>query len=119
MFMNRSGGRRTFGKLGLSHSLSPSTDESHAIMLYLALDAHLSGCKWLVGDDFTLADFSVAAGLCYAVQAKLPLEKISAISGLGFSASKRCQPGKIARREWVDILRRAAAGSAVRSACCR
>ena len=38
------------------------------------LDAHLAGRTWLVGHDITLADFSVAAGLCYAAQAKLPLE---------------------------------------------
>jgi glutathione S-transferase len=38
------------------------------------LDAHLAGRSWLVGSDVTLADFSVGAGLCYAVQANFPLE---------------------------------------------
>jgi glutathione S-transferase len=38
------------------------------------LDAHLAGRQWLVGSGVTLADFSVASGLMYAVPAKLPLE---------------------------------------------
>ncbi len=38
------------------------------------LDDHLANRKWLVGRDLTLADFSVAAGLCYAAQAQFPLD---------------------------------------------
>jgi glutathione S-transferase len=38
------------------------------------LDAHLAGRPWLVGTAITLADFSVASGLSYAVPAKLPIE---------------------------------------------
>ena len=38
------------------------------------LDAHLAGREWLVGKSITLADFSVAAGLCYAGPAQLPLD---------------------------------------------
>jgi glutathione S-transferase len=38
------------------------------------LNAHLTGREWLVGNAITLADFSVAAGLCYAEPAQLPLE---------------------------------------------
>src|SRR5262245_27241027 len=37
------------------------------------LDAHLAKQPWLVGDDVTLADFSVAAPLFYAQEAELPL----------------------------------------------
>lgn len=38
------------------------------------LNQHLADRTWLVGDSITLADFSVAAGLCYAEQAKFPME---------------------------------------------
>lgn len=38
------------------------------------LDDHLAGREWLVGNGLTLADFSVAAGLGYAVPAQFPLE---------------------------------------------
>jgi glutathione S-transferase len=38
------------------------------------LDQHLADRPWLVGGELTLADFSVAAGLCYATQAQFPLE---------------------------------------------
>jgi glutathione S-transferase len=37
------------------------------------LDAHLSKQRHLVGDDPTLADFSVAAPLAYAAEAELPI----------------------------------------------
>jgi glutathione S-transferase len=37
------------------------------------LDDHLATRKWLVGNDVTLADFSVAAGLIYAGEAQMPL----------------------------------------------
>jgi glutathione S-transferase len=37
------------------------------------LDAHLSKRRYLVGNDLTLADFSVAAPLFYAKEAELPL----------------------------------------------
>jgi glutathione S-transferase len=38
------------------------------------LDDHLAGRSWLLGKAVTLADFSVASGLAYAVPARLPLE---------------------------------------------
>ncbi len=38
------------------------------------LDAHLVNRKWLLGNELTLADFSVAAGLCFAGAVQLPLE---------------------------------------------
>ena len=37
------------------------------------LDGHLSSRRYLVGDDLTLADFSVAAPLVYASHAEFPL----------------------------------------------
>jgi glutathione S-transferase len=37
------------------------------------LDAHLSRQPYLAGDDLTLADFSVAALLCHAARAEMPL----------------------------------------------
>jgi glutathione S-transferase len=37
------------------------------------LDEHLAGRTWLVGNEITLADFSVAAGLGFAGPAQLPL----------------------------------------------
>ena len=37
------------------------------------LDAHLTGNRYLAGDELTLADFSVAVPLFYAAQAELPL----------------------------------------------
>ena len=61
--------------------LKGQTDElavAQALSIFHAeaaiLDGYLAGRTWLVGQDVTLADFSVAAGLCYAGQAKLPLE---------------------------------------------
>ena len=33
-----------------------------------------AGRDWLVGEAITLADFSVAAGLCYCIQAKFPMD---------------------------------------------
>jgi glutathione S-transferase len=40
-----------------------------------ALDAHLKGRNYLVGNGLTLADFSVAAMLIYAQPARFPLDK--------------------------------------------
>jgi glutathione S-transferase len=37
------------------------------------LDAHLSRQPYLVGDELTLADFSVAALLCHSARAEMPL----------------------------------------------
>ncbi|WP_367619688.1 glutathione S-transferase family protein [Caballeronia sp. SEWSISQ10-4 2] len=39
------------------------------------LNQHLRGRKWLVGDDLTIADFSVAVTLPYAKRAAMPLEE--------------------------------------------
>ncbi|CAG4893451.1 glutathione S-transferase family protein [Paraburkholderia gardini] len=39
------------------------------------LDRHLEGRQWLVGDDLTIADFSVAVTLPYAKPAAMPLEE--------------------------------------------
>ncbi|CAG4888976.1 glutathione S-transferase family protein [Paraburkholderia saeva] len=39
------------------------------------LDRHLEGRQWLVGDDLTIADFSVAVSLPYAKAAAIPLEE--------------------------------------------
>ena len=38
------------------------------------LDQALANRRWLVGQEITLADFSVATGLGYAAQAQLPLD---------------------------------------------
>ena len=38
------------------------------------LNQHMKGRKWIVGDNVTLADFSVGAPLTYTEAAKLPLE---------------------------------------------
>ena len=38
------------------------------------LNQHLKGRRWIVGDDVTLADFSVGAPLTYTETAKLPIE---------------------------------------------
>lgn len=43
------------------------------------LNHHLSQHDYLVNDQLTLADFSVASELTYAVMAELPLERYSAI----------------------------------------
>jgi len=40
----------------------------------IVLDAHLSDRKFLVNDTLTLADFSVASDLTYAVPGRFPLE---------------------------------------------
>jgi glutathione S-transferase len=39
------------------------------------LNDHLKGRQWLVGDGLTVADFSVAATLPYAEQARLPVDE--------------------------------------------
>ena len=39
------------------------------------LNQHLQGRQWLVGDDLTIADFSVAVTLPYAKRAAMPLEE--------------------------------------------
>jgi glutathione S-transferase len=44
-----------------------------------ALDAHLKGRNYLVGNGLTLADFSVAAMLIYAQPARFPLDKYANI----------------------------------------
>lgn len=48
-----------------------ATDRFHREAI--ALDAHLAERKFLVGDDLTLADFSAAADLTYAVPGQFPL----------------------------------------------
>jgi len=45
------------------------------------LNNHLSGRKFLVGDNLTVADFAVANTLPYADAAKLPLAEFPAIQG--------------------------------------
>lgn len=37
------------------------------------LDGHLAGRQWMLGDDLTLADYSVAAPLMYTELARLPV----------------------------------------------
>lgn len=61
--------------------LKGQTDEeavAQALPIFTAeaalLEAHLAGREWLVGDALTLADFSVAAGLCYCAQARFPMD---------------------------------------------
>lgn len=44
------------------------------------LEAALAGRDWLVGDEATLADFSVGAGLTYAEPIGLPLEELPNVS---------------------------------------
>jgi glutathione S-transferase len=39
------------------------------------LDQHLKGRKWLLGDDLSVADFSVAVALPYAKSAAMPLDE--------------------------------------------
>ena len=39
------------------------------------LDQHLKGRKWLLGDDLSVADFSVAVALPYASSAAMPLDE--------------------------------------------
>jgi glutathione S-transferase len=39
------------------------------------LNAHLKDRKWLVGDQLTVADFSVAVTLPYAVKAQMPIDE--------------------------------------------
>lgn len=39
------------------------------------LDQHLEGRKWLLGDDLSVADFSVAVTLPYAKSAAMPLDE--------------------------------------------
>lgn len=39
------------------------------------LNAHLKGRKWLLGDDLSVADFSVAVPLAYADAAHMPLNE--------------------------------------------
>jgi glutathione S-transferase len=39
------------------------------------LEAHLTKQQYLVGNALTLADFSVAANLCYAAQTEMPLSR--------------------------------------------
>lgn len=41
------------------------------------LDGHLQGRRWLVGDEMTVADFSVAVTLSHAERAHIPLNEFS------------------------------------------
>jgi len=43
------------------------------------LDRHLRGRRFVVGEQWTLADFSIAAAFCYAAPAKLPWERYNEI----------------------------------------
>ncbi|MBI3772797.1 MAG: glutathione S-transferase family protein [Gammaproteobacteria bacterium] len=43
------------------------------------LDRHLQGRRYMVGDNLTIADFTLAASFCYATLAKLPWESYSNI----------------------------------------
>jgi glutathione S-transferase len=43
------------------------------------LDDHLRGRKYLVGDELTIADFSVAVALPYAEQARIPVREFPQI----------------------------------------
>ncbi|KXU83728.1 glutathione S-transferase [Paraburkholderia monticola] len=43
------------------------------------LDQHLKGRKWLLGDDLSVADFSVAVTLPYAKSAAIPLDEFSEV----------------------------------------
>jgi glutathione S-transferase len=43
------------------------------------LNDHLANRKWLVGDDLTVADFSVAVTLPYAEQAAMPLDEFPVV----------------------------------------
>ncbi len=45
------------------------------------LDSHLADCRWLVGDNLTLADIAVASPLMYLQQARLPLDHCANIRG--------------------------------------
>jgi glutathione S-transferase len=47
--------------------------------LAAVLDVHLAGRTWLVGDDLTLADFTLAAPLMYWDRAQLPLAQYANI----------------------------------------
>ena len=54
----------------------PSKRERGEFRRYAAvLSKHLEKRKWLVGEDVTVADFSVAVTLPYAKQAAMPLEE--------------------------------------------
>lgn len=43
------------------------------------LNQHLKGCKWIVGDNVSLADMSVGAPLTYADAAQFPLESYAEV----------------------------------------
>ncbi len=43
------------------------------------LDGTLKGRKWLTGNDLTVADFSIGAGMVYSEQAKYPMAPYSEI----------------------------------------
>jgi glutathione S-transferase len=43
------------------------------------LDQHLKGRRWLLGNDLSVADFSVAVTLPYAKSAAIPLDEFSEV----------------------------------------
>ncbi len=43
------------------------------------LEAHLAGREWLLDDQLTIADFTLAAALPYAAEARIPLEEFDEI----------------------------------------
>lgn len=64
------------------------------------LDARLEGRKWVMGDDLTVADFSLGAGMVYAEQAQIPLADFPEIrrwySGLAaLPGWKKALPGTV------------------------
>ncbi len=54
------------------HVIEQATEQFHKAAI--ALDTHLAERKFLVNDSLTLADFSVASDLTYAIQGRFPLE---------------------------------------------
>ena len=66
------------------------------------LDAHLGKQPYLVGQEPTLADFSVAAPLFYAKEAELPLAPYAHVR-IGSSACRRCRPGGRRRRRRLPL----------------
>ena len=45
------------------------------------LDTHLKDRRYVLGDELSIADFSVAATLPWAAEAKLPLDEFPQVSG--------------------------------------
>jgi glutathione S-transferase len=67
--------------LGLGEPDPSAVAEAQGAFRKLAsvLNQHLQGRKWLVGDELTIADFSVAVTLPYAKKAAMPLEEFPAV----------------------------------------